>query len=67
MNNAIHEIQVEKLKKDRKRFELILDIFHVVNMHELNSISENSISKYKNSAFTFREIKRELDYSYKLY
>lgn len=66
MNNAIHEIQVEKLKKDRKRFELILDVFHVVNMHELNSISENSISKYKNSAFTFREIKRELDYSYKL-
>ena len=66
MNNAIHEIQVEKLRKDRKRFELILDVFHVVNMHELNSISENSISKYKNSAFTFREIKRELDYSYKL-
>ena len=66
MNTVVDEIKNEQIKTERKKAEILLDFFHSVNMDELNSISENNISKYKNSSFTFKEIKREFDYIYKL-
>ena len=66
MGNTFRNIKLEKMKRDRKIAEILLDLFHRINMDELNSISESNISRYKNSSFTFREIKRELDYSYDL-
>ena len=66
MNKTVIDNKVNKMKIERKKAERVLDLFHWVNMNELNSITENNVSKYKNSAFTFREIKREIEYAYAL-
>ena len=66
MHKTVIDNKVNKMKIERKKAERVLDLFHWVNMNELNSITENNVSKYKNSAFTFREIKREIEYAYAL-
>ena len=59
------------LRKNKKEIEYkalvtLLDIFHLVNLQELNSINEGSVSSYHNSKYAFKEIKREFEYVFSL-
>jgi len=55
---------LKKTKKENgyKALVKLLDVFHFVNLQELNSINEKSVSSYRNSKFAFKEIKREFEY-----
>ena len=54
-------INYKEAKENRELINKALNVFHLVNMNELNTVSNYNVSKYKNSSFTFREIKDELN------
>ena len=59
-------IKQNKKENGYKALVSLLDVFHFVNLQELNSINEKSVSSYRNSKFAFKEIKREFEYVFSL-